>query len=216
MDQFEKLKPGEAVCCVCLRPSFSLLDGSGARWIGIASSVEGFRPTRRFPPGGLRDGQRGDGTAMADRFGRGCVVTPCRGTRPDDTCQVEAEGALLVRARRSHPPRHPPGPGGGAGRGPPPPRDSHFAPFRPEAEDHLRSFALTPDEKKQMEDDYKLALAMQRDEAAAMNGRGEEEKYDRFHLVGRSCGSSNVMDKTGVGREMCADDSILSRICTSE
>lgn len=42
----------------------------------------------------------------------------------------------------------------------------HFAPFQPDAEDHLRSFMVSPEERKQMEEDYHLALAMQKGEAA--------------------------------------------------
>lgn len=44
---------------------------------------------------------------------------------------------------------------------------AHFAPFEPNAEDHLRNFAVSPDERKQMEEDYRLALAMQKGEAVA-------------------------------------------------
>lgn len=50
----------------------------------------------------------------------------------------------------------------------------HFAPFQPDAEDHLRNFAVSVDERRQMEEDYRLALAMQKGEAAAAAGsRGE-------------------------------------------
>lgn len=49
---------------------------------------------------------------------------------------------------------------------------NHFAPFRPDAEDHLRSFTVSPDEKRQMEEDYRLALAMQKGEAVGARGSG--------------------------------------------
>jgi len=43
----------------------------------------------------------------------------------------------------------------------------HFAPFQPDSEDHLRNFAVSAEERRQMEEDYRLALAMQKGEAAA-------------------------------------------------
>ncbi|CAN0065421.1 unnamed protein product, partial [Scytosiphon promiscuus] len=42
----------------------------------------------------------------------------------------------------------------------------------PNAEDHLRNFAVSPDERKQMEEDYRLALAMQKGEAVAAASTG--------------------------------------------
>ncbi|CBN74029.1 conserved unknown protein [Ectocarpus siliculosus] len=59
------------------------------------------------------------------------------------------------------------GGGGGGGRGS---TDAHYAPFQPDAENHLRNFAVTADERRQMEEDYRLALAMQKGEAAVANG----------------------------------------------
>lgn len=48
----------------------------------------------------------------------------------------------------------------------------HFAPFQPDAEDHLRSFKVLPEERQQMEEDYRMALAMQKGEAAVAAGGG--------------------------------------------
>lgn len=92
------------------------------------------------------------------------------------TIQVETQGALIRGGRlRGHPP-HPhfmPQPGtGGFGGGV---EGVHFAPFRPDAEDHLRSFTVTAEERRQMEEDYRLALAMQKGEAAVAVGRGESK-----------------------------------------
>lgn len=87
--------------------------------------------------------------------------------------QVETHGTALIRARRQNgpasfppPPAGPGGVEGGGGGG------VHFAPFRPEAEDHLRSFTVSPEERRQMEEDYKLALAMQKGETAETEGGG--------------------------------------------
>ncbi|CAB1098552.1 unnamed protein product [Ectocarpus sp. CCAP 1310/34] len=62
--------------------------------------------------------------------------------------------------------------GGGGGGGAQGTTDAHYAPFQPDAENHLRNFAVTADERRQMEEDYRLALAMQKGEAAAANGTG--------------------------------------------
>lgn len=96
--------------------------------------------------------------------------------------EVESQGALIRGGRlRGHPP-HPhfmpqPGPGyyegsqgeGGAATGQ---EGVHFAPFQPDAEDHLRSFKVLPEERQQMEEDYRMALAMQKGEAAVAAGGG--------------------------------------------
>ncbi|CAN0239360.1 unnamed protein product [Ectocarpus sp. 4 AP-2014] len=62
--------------------------------------------------------------------------------------------------------------GGGGGGGRRGSADAHYAPFQPDAENHLRNFVVTADERRQMEEDYRLALAMQKGEAAAANGTG--------------------------------------------
>jgi len=62
----------------------------------------------------------------------------------------------------------PPGAMGGGGRGGSSASAGvHFAPFQPDSEDHLRNFAVSAEERRQMEEDYRLGLAMQKGEAAA-------------------------------------------------
>eukprot|EP00904_Undaria_pinnatifida_P008866 jgi/Undpi1/5109/HiC_scaffold_19.g08461.m1 len=86
----------------------------------------------------------------------------------------EVETRVRPRARHGPglPVAPPPGPasnGGGGGRG----GGAHFAPFRPEDEDHLRSFTVSADERKQMEEDYRMALALQKGEVASTGGGDE-------------------------------------------
>lgn len=38
----------------------------------------------------------------------------------------------------------------------------HFAPFQPDAEDHLRIFTVSADQRRHMEENYWLALSMQK------------------------------------------------------
>ncbi|CAN0170977.1 unnamed protein product [Ascophyllum nodosum] len=98
---------------------------------------------------------------------------PPKAAEPLYKALEEVESNIRVHRNRPPPPPKsspPPGPHGSGGA------SSFYAPFKPEAEDHLRSFTLTPEEKKQMEEDYMLAVAMQKGEAvagAAGSGLGE-------------------------------------------
>lgn len=55
---------------------------------------------------------------------------------------------------------------------------AQFAPFQPGAEDHLRTFAVSTDERRQMEEDYRLALALQKNEAVAARDPGVQKRVE--------------------------------------